>query len=819
MNTKVARLDSRRDTEAIEWADELRKTEAWFQSRRFEEITRLHTAFEVVALRGNSREDHTVARDSAVKMYDYLQRLFREKRQEITYGPFSPTGAVRAVMEGIKVLYLGGWSTSARGSDSEDPGADLANYALDRVPKEGGSWVRALLHQDEVQRSNRMRMTSVQRKKNAATEFSPPMIIPDGDTGHGGEHHIRNLVKKFVENKIGAIHIEDQRPGCKVCGHQGQKVLVSTAEMISRLNTARLQFDIMGLPGVIVARTDSNDATAIDSVEDERDHPFIYGATNRRIVPFKNVSLAVIKKFYEQGFKEINGHLLHRISDNAYREAEQWLKEERLTERVKEGLERINREIGSLKKLRERARRQKNGQRDVREQLAALEVMVKKVTEETVDHVLADIRERWAQKAGLKTYADAVAEAMQAKTPGKTKLTMSVDRWKKFAASVSHEEARERAESMGMDVFWNWDLPRTPEGFYEVTGGRDMATARGLATAPFADLIWRETAQPDLEDDRAWADSIHASFPKKMLAYNLSPSWNWDAWGFTDDQLRSFANELGKMGYVYNFITYAGHQTEALMNGRLARALREEGVLGFVRLIQRSLRLANDPAQYPQSFVGGAWADRFRRAARGPSLTTSSMGGKSTEMQHRKAVEVPTSVLERWLRIWTQHWSEQGLLDKGELSVELKERWAGSEHMMLNVFDEAHDKIAEITFRVDKDRDGRKYLAVKDQNTVKRYRSRRLMTLMHFFLLHRYKIDLVYYVAPTNDNRMSVRRMMYNGVFRQARTDDPNIIAIEVDTARAQKIFANDESIKRFVARQATGGGRITSAPVRAAAG
>jgi isocitrate lyase len=819
MNTKVARFDSRRDTEAIEWADELRKTEAWFQSHRFEEITRLHTAFEVVALRGSTREDHTVARESAVKMYDYLQRLFREKRQEITYGPFSPTGAVRAVMEGIKVLYLGGWSTSARGSDSEDPGADLANYALDRVPKEGASWVRALLHQDEVQRSNRMRMTSVQRKKNAAIEFSPPMIIPDGDTGHGGEHHIRNLVKKFVENKIGAIHIEDQRPGCKVCGHQGQKVLVSTAEMISRLNTARLQFDIMGLPGVIVARTDSNDATAIDSVEDERDHPFVYGATNQRIVPFKNVSLAVIKRFYEQGFKEINGHLLHRISDKAYREAEQWLKEERLTDRVKDGLDRINREIASLKKLWERARRQKKGQRDVREQVAALEVMVKKVTEETVDHVLADIRETWAQKAGLKTYADAVAEAMQAKTPGKTKLTMSVDRWKKFAASVSHEEARERAESMGIDVFWNWDLPRTPEGFYQVTGGRDMATARGLAMAPFADLIWRETAQPDLEDDRAWADAIHAIFPKKMLAYNLSPSWNWDAWGFTDDQLRSFANELGKMGYVYNFITYAGHQTEALMNGRLARALREEGVLGFVRLIQRSLRLANDPAQYPQSFVGGAWADRFRRAARGPSLTTSSMGGKSTEMQHRKAVEVPTSVLERWLRIWAQHWSEQGLLARGELSVELKERWAGSEHMMLNVFDEAHDKIAEITFRVDRDRDGRKYLAVKDQNTVRKYRSRRLMTLMHFFLLHRYKIDLVYYVAPTHDNRMSVQRMMYNGIFRQARTDDPNIIAIEVDTARAQRIFANDESIKRFVARQPTAAGRIASAPVRAAVG
>ncbi len=235
------------------------------------------------------------------------------------------------------------------------------------------------------------------------------------------------------------------------------------------------------------------------------------------------------------------------------------------------------------------------------------------------------------------------------------------------------------------------------------------------------------------------------------------------------------------------------------MNGRLARALKEEGVLGFVRLIQRALRLANDPAQYPQTFVGGDWADRFRRAARGPSLTTSSMGGKSTETQHRKIIEAPTSVLERWLRMWAQHWSDQGLFKQQELSVELKERWAGSEEMMLNVFDDARDKIAEITFRVDKDREGRKFLAIKDQNTVKKYRNRRLMSLMHFFLLHRYKTDLVHYLAPTPDNRLSVQRMILNGVFRWARTDDPNIIAIEVETSRAQKIFANDDSIKRFI--------------------
>ena len=816
----VRRLDSRRDTEAIEWAKEVRETEAWFHSKRFQQITRLHTPYEAVALRGSLPDDCTVARQSAVKLFDYLRRLFKEKKQVTTYGPFSPTGAVRAVMEGTKVLYLGGWATSAKGSDSEDPGADLANYALDRVPKEGASWVRALQHQDEVQKSRRIRMNSAQRKKHPALEFTPPMIIPDGDTGHGGEHHIRNLVKKFVESKIGAIHLEDQRSGCKVCGHQGQKVLVSTCEMISRLNTARLQYDIMRVPGVIVARTDSHDATAIDSVDDQRDHPFVYGATDPRIVPFKNVNLAVIRKFYQAGFKEVNGHLLHQISDKAYKSADEWLRQEHLMGRINDGIARIEKEIVALKKLRHAFRRQGAGHRDFREQSAVSEITINKITEETIDNVLAAVRQSWAVKAGLKTYPDAVADVLSARGQSRAKLAMSVERWKTFARGASHSEARERAASMGIEIFWDWDLPRTPEGFYPVTGGREMAIQRGLAMAPFADLLWRETAKPDLQDDKRWADAIHAVFPHKMLAYNLSPSWNWDAWGFTDDQIRAFANELGKMGYVFNFITYGGHQTEALMNGRLARALNEEGVLGFVRLVQRALRLANDPAQYPQTFVGGEWADRFRRAARGPSLTTSSMGGKSTETQHRKTIEVPASVLERWLRMWSGHWHKQGLYDQGELSVELKERWAGAEEMMLNVFDEARDKIAEIIYRVDKDREGRKFLAVKDQNTVKRYRNRRLMSLLHFFLLHRYKTDLVHYVTPSSDNRLSVQRMIHNGVFRSARTDDPNVIAIEVDTEQAQKIFAGDESIKRFIAKPlASPGSRAVAVPTRAAAG
>jgi isocitrate lyase len=505
------------------------------------------------------------------------------------------------------------------------------------------------------------------------------------------------------------------------------------------------------------------------------------------------------------------------LSDSAYKAAGEWLRHENLAARIDEAIARLQGEIAALKKLRQRARRQGGGQRDFREQLASAEIVVKKLMDEWVDHVIGAVRQSWAEKAGLKTYSDAVADALKGRSDKGGKMGLTVERWKSFVGGVSHGEARQRAASLGVEIFWNWDLPRTPEGFYPITGGREMAIQRGLATAPFADLLWRETAKPDLEDDKRWADAIHAVFPDKMLAYNLSPSWNWDAWGFTDDQIRGFAHELGKMGYVFNFITYGGHQTEALMNGRLARALKEEGVLGFVRLVQRALRLANDPAQYPQTFVGGEWADRFRRAARGPSLTTSSMGGKSTETQHRKAIEVPTSVLEKWLRMWSDHWNKQGVYKQGELSVELKERWAGAEEMMLNVFDEARDKIAEIIYRVDRDRQGRKFLAVKDQNTVKKYRNRRLMSLMHFFLLHRYKTDLVQYVTPSSDNRLSVQRMIHNGVFRSARTDDPHVIAIEVDTAQAQKIFASDESIQRFIAKPLATAPHRATAPLRAA--
>src|SRR5688572_15244711 len=144
-------------------------------------------------------------------------------------------------------------------------------------------------------------------------------------TGHGGDAHVRNLVRRFVEVGVPGYHIEDQKPGAKKCGHQGGKVLVSEDEQIKRLNAARFQLDVMKVPGIIVARTDAESATFLDGRGDERDHPFILGATNVELPTFKIGFLAIVKRLRDLGIEDMHGHLLFKISDAEYDEANAWL--------------------------------------------------------------------------------------------------------------------------------------------------------------------------------------------------------------------------------------------------------------------------------------------------------------------------------------------------------------------------------------------------------------------------------------------------------------------------------------------------------------
>ena len=216
---------------------------------------------------------------------------------------------------GIEAIYLGGWATSAKGSKTEDPGPDLASYPLSQVPDEAAGLVRALLAADKNQHFARTRMDARQRENTPEVDFRP-FIVADADTGHGGDAHVRNLIRRFVEVGVPGYHIEDQKPGAKKCGHQSGKVLVGQDEQNKRLNAARLQLDLMRVPGLIVARTDAESATLLDNRSDERDQPFILGATNDAIPSYRVGLLAIQRALYDLGLDDIRGHLLFAIPDD-----------------------------------------------------------------------------------------------------------------------------------------------------------------------------------------------------------------------------------------------------------------------------------------------------------------------------------------------------------------------------------------------------------------------------------------------------------------------------------------------------------------------
>src|SRR5215207_10898879 len=296
----------------------------YFDSPRFEGIIRLYSARQVVEQRGTIATDFIVAREAAAAFFDRLRELFAERRSVTSFGPYSPGQAVTMKRIGIEGIYLGGWATSAKGSTSEDPGPDLASYPLSQVPDEAAGLVRALLTADRNQQYLRLRMSEEQRATTPAYDFRP-FIIADADTGHGGDPHVRNLIRRFVESGVPGYHIEDQRPGTKKCGHQGGKVLVPSDEQIKRLNAARFQLDVMRVPGIIVARTDAEAANLIDSRADERDQPFLLGATNLKIPSYKSCFLAMVRSFYESGMTHLNGHLLYALPEGEYATAATWL--------------------------------------------------------------------------------------------------------------------------------------------------------------------------------------------------------------------------------------------------------------------------------------------------------------------------------------------------------------------------------------------------------------------------------------------------------------------------------------------------------------
>ena len=730
-------------------------TESWFASDRFREITRLYSARQVVEQRGTIHQDYTIARQAAVSFYARLRELRAEGKSITTFGPYSPGQAVAMKRSGIEGIYLGGWATSAKGSINEDPGADLASYPLSQVPDEAAPIVRALLAADKNQQFARARMSDEERASTPETNFMPH-IIADADTGHGGDAHVRNLVRRFVEVGVPGYHIEDQKPGVKKCGHQGGKVLVPVDEQIKRLNAARFQLDIMGVEGIIVARTDAEAATLLDGCGDERDQAFILGATNLDVAPYKHVFLGIMEALYAAGVTELNGHLLYAVPEAQKAIARQWITDNGLDEEVAAA--------------------------------AAAHASGELTAEQALDQVGDAFVDAWQSAAGLMTYREAVADAMAFRAEEGADLGMTIEEWDAFAQAAGWHEAKAKAAEMGIDVPFSADLAKTPEGYYQIQGGVPFAIQKSLAVAPFCDIIWMETKTADLHEATVFAEAMHAVYPEKMLAYNLSPSFNWDTTGMSDDEMKAFPAEIGKLGFVFNFITYGGHQIDGLAGEEFAASLQEDGMLALARL-QRKFRLVESPYKTPQTLVGGPRLDAALMGSSGRTATTKAMGKGSTQFQHLVQTEVPPRLLEDWLKEWA---GVHGV--DTPLSVLLRPHTPGSEILELQVTGNG-DVYANVVFSVINDRRGRPILMVRDQNNYREeMRRKRLMSLMHLFLIHRYKIDAIHFLSPTDDNHRQAAGMANNGVFGNVTDEVGEIIVAEVATDDVAPLLADDSN-------------------------
>ena len=738
---------------------------AWLAQPRFDGIVRLHGARQVAAQQGTIQQDYTVARTAAEGFYARLRELFAAGLQVTTFGPYSPGQAVVMKRLGIEAIYLGGWATSAKGSSAEDPGPDLASYPLSQVPDEAAGLVRALLAADRNQHFARGQMTEEQRNAAPEVDFRP-FIIADADTGHGGDAHVRNLIRRFVEAGVPGYHIEDQKPGAKKCGHQAGKVLVAQDEQNKRLNAARLQLDVMRVPGIIVARTDAESATFLDNRSDERDQPFILGATNVDLPSYRVGVLAIHKTLHERGLDEVRGHLLFAVPDDELQRAMAWCESVGLAPDIEETVEAIKgASIGTP-------------------------------SDPVLDALETRYADTWRAEAGLRTYAEAVADVLELRTNEGEAFDVTLDAWRAFAARASFAEIRSRADALGLRVAWDPELPKTPDGYYQVQGGIEYAIVKSLAAAPFADLLWMETKTADLADARRFAEAIHAVYPDKMLAYNLSPSFNWDTTGMSDDEMRAFPAELGKLGFVFNFITYGGHQIDGLAAEEFATALRDDGMLALARL-QRKFRLLESPYRTPQTLVGGDRMDAALMAVSGRTAATKAMGKGSTQHQHLVQTEVPTKVLEGWLAGWATAWDQPG-----SLRVELRPHTAGSDLLELRVVGEDEEAIANVIFASIVDRRGRSILSIRDQNTAPEARRKRLMTLIQLFLIHRYRAGSLHYLTPTEDNRAQTLRMQALGIFTVVRTEIGQIIVAEVNRERvADLVRPNGTSLTELIRR------------------
>lgn len=412
----------------------------WDENPRWQNIKRGYTAADVVRLRGSVREEYTLARSMAEKLWSLVNEA---DSYVVGMGALTGGQAMQQVKAGIKAIYLSGWQVAADGNTSETMYPDQSLYAYNSVPTMVRRINNAFRRADEIQWA---------KGGNDIDCFVP--IVADAEAGFGGVLNAFELMKNMIEAGAAGVHFEDQLAAVKKCGHMGGKVLVPTQEAIQKLIAARLAADILGIPTIVIARTDANAAELLTSDIDERDKPFITGE-------------------------------------------------------------------------------------------------------------------------------------------------------------------------------------RTDEGFYRTNAGMDQVISRAVAYAPYADLLWYETAVPDLAEARQFAEAIQRRYPQQLLAYNCSPSFNWKK-HLDDVTIGKFQKELGAMGYKYQFITLGGIHSMWYNMFDLTVDYVKHGMSAYVEKVQEP-EFAAAAKGYTfvshQQEVGAGYFDDVTTVIQGGRSSVTALTGSTEEMQ------------------------------------------------------------------------------------------------------------------------------------------------------------------------------------------
>jgi isocitrate lyase len=418
--------------------NQVTEIEQEWRSPRWEGITRPYTAEDVARLRGSIKIEYTLARMGAERLW----KLMHEKNYVRALGALTGNQAMQQVKAGLDAVYLSGWQVAADANLAGQMYPDQSLYPADSGPHVVKRINQTLQRADQIHHSE---------GRNGTYWFAP--ILADAEAGFGGALNVFEITKAYIEAGAAGIHFEDQLASEKKCGHMGGKVLLPTSHAIRNLISARLAADVMGVPTVIVARTDADAANLITSDVDPIDQPFLTGE-------------------------------------------------------------------------------------------------------------------------------------------------------------------------------------RTVEGFYRTKAGLDQAIARGLAYAPFADIIWCETSTPDLEQAKAFAEGIHAEFPGKLLAYNCSPSFNWKM-KLSEEDIATFQEQIAAMGYKFQFVTLAGFHALNYSMFELAHNYRDRGMTAYSELQQAEFAAEEHgyTATKHQREVGAGYFDDVTQVISGGVSSTTALTGSTEEQQ------------------------------------------------------------------------------------------------------------------------------------------------------------------------------------------